>query len=318
MASKPARHLLASIACCAPLLLAGGREGVARADGGADAAPAATAAARPTATAPAAQERPGPGERPPFRPGAERFRQLQQDRAQQDRAQPGRRGPSHSQPGPGVLGWPFEHPGKGGGGSLPDEDEWRQTTEMISEISPARWQFFEQVMGRPQRAERAKRFLFARSSELRELQKTNPNLFEARVEQVRLEDEIFRLDTAVREAGANSAGEADQLRAQLRERVADWVRKDLAERELRLTQLQERLDRERAALDADRDRADEIAERRTEVIRRASERFRAWAGGGKPARENATPGSSLRPAPPATGPDLHSSPASPAAAPPEN
>jgi hypothetical protein len=182
---------------------------------------------------------------------------------------------------PGIRspGWPFNQPGRASlSPTVPTDEEWRQAAEFMADASPARWQVFEKVLSRPARSERAKRFLFARYTELRELQKFSPTAYAARLQQIKFEDELFRLESLLR--GATSAGERDALGAQIRDRVTDAVKKDLGERERRLAQLQERLDKEKAALEADKARAEEMVDRRTGVIRQSSERFRAWANGG--------------------------------------
>jgi hypothetical protein len=187
------------------------------------------------------------------------------------------KGVNASQPAAGrSMGWLFERPGKANG-VAPTDEEWRQTSQLLSVLSPSRWQVFEQVLSKPHRADRAKRFLFSKYAEMHELEQFGPKRYEAKVEQVKLEDEIFKLDTDLKQA--KSPGDVDQLKSRLRDKVSDWVTKDFDERETRLKQLQERLDRERMALEAERARTDEIIDRRVEVVHRSSEQFRAWAAG---------------------------------------
>lgn len=254
MASKSAKVLLASVACCGPLLLAGLRIAAhePKTSTSAPSVRIALAAADDTTGAPTQQPT--------------------QSRPQSQAATTVPANPTRP------AGWPFERPGRRVDGTpIPTEEEWRQTVALFSEISPARWRVYEQVLAKPGRRERARRYLFARYNELRDLQKGAPNQYQAKIQQVKFEDEIFRLDTAIRAAA--SPGEAETLRAELRDKVTERVNKDLSDREQRLRQLQERLDREKAALEQDRGRSDKIVENRSGNIRRLATVYRNWAAG---------------------------------------
>jgi hypothetical protein len=257
MASKPAKLLLTFVACCGPLALAGVRIAAHAQD--------KSTSARSARDAQAAAADDNAGVREPTQP-----RPQPQPATATAPVNPTR-----------VPGWPFERLGRTVAASpLPTEEEWRQVAALFSEISPARWHVFEQVLAKPGRRDRARRYLFARYNELRDLQKNSPAAYQLKLQQVRFEDEIFRLDTAIRVAA--SPADAETLRAELRDKVRERVNKDLADREQRLRQLQERLDREKAALEQVRKRSDLTVENRSNNIRRLAERYRNWAAGKNP------------------------------------
>src|SRR4051794_1115795 len=207
------RALLVSVACCAPLLLAGLR--------------IAADAPDTTASSPSVRHNPPIALAAGDDAAAHQPQQQPQSRPQ---SQPVATAPANPVRLPG---WPFEKPGRPVAGTpAPNDEEWRQTVALFSEISPARWQVFEQVLAKPGRRERGRRYLFARYNELREFQKTNPGAYQAKIQQVKFEDEVFRLDTAIRTAA--SQADAEKLRAQLRDTVMERVKKDQNDREQRL------------------------------------------------------------------------------------
>src|SRR5688572_28779165 len=113
MASKSAKVVLAAVACCGPLLLAGLR---------------GVAGAQDTSTSTA-----GGG-------GAARL----QPRTQPQPATTAPVNPTR------LLGWPFERLGRPVNGTpAPTDDEWRQVEALFSDISPVRWRVYEQVLARP-------------------------------------------------------------------------------------------------------------------------------------------------------------------------
>jgi len=252
MASTSAKVLLASVACCGPLLLAGLRIA---------AGPRHDSTAAPIERVTLASAADGAAASPPSQP------RLQSQPAATAPANPIR-----------VAGWPFQQLARPlDGARSPTDEEWQQAVALFSDISPVRWRVFEQVLTKPARRDRARRYLFARYLELREVQKTNPNLYAAKLQRVNFEADFFRLDPPTR-APATPA-DAQKLRDELHDKVMERVNKDLGDREQRLRQLQEQLDREKAVLEQDRKRSDLMVENRSTNLRRLSTNYRNWAAG---------------------------------------
>lgn len=172
------------------------------------------------------------------------------------------------------MGWIFDRMGKFFS-AMPSEQQWTEAAQFVSAISPSRWQVVEQVLQSPERRDRVRQFIYSRYKELKQLSETNEEQYQAMLEQVKIEDEIFSLDTRLEQA--QSPGERQDLQDELRGKVQNLVERELDDRERRLQRIQEKLNRERAALRQDRERMDEVVDQRVRGVRRSSDRFRAWA-----------------------------------------
>lgn len=224
--------------------------------------------------APALQADPAPDRQGGPAQGQRGPRDREKAASPQGPRRPSQRHSRHDKPPERSMGWLFDRVGKVFG-DLPSENQWAEAAQFISALSPSRWEVFQQVLNSPRRGERARRFIYARYKELKQLSQTDQDQYQAKLEQVRVEDEIFSLDTRLEQA--QSPGEREDLRKEMRGKVQQLVERELADRERRIQRLQEKLDRERAALRKDRERMDEVVDRRVKGVHKASDRFRAWA-----------------------------------------
>jgi hypothetical protein len=132
---------------------------------------------------------------------------------------------------------------------MPTDEEWAKVSAFMQQELPNSWNLFERM---PEnvvwRREEAKRRIFQRYQELHK-DKDSPRLFEAKLRQAKLGDEILPLVAQVREAN-----DADRpaLESQLREKVKEKIDAELKERELRIHDLAQRLEKEKVKLAEDR------------------------------------------------------------------
>jgi hypothetical protein len=201
--------------------------------------------------------------------GAER-RQGQDGRDGQDRRdgrreerRDGRRDGRRGEP-PFEFGW--SHRGDDGDLRSPSQNEWDDASAFMRRHSPRRAQAMDQL---PEGSwkDKLRKVLFARYRGLRSLERRDPGAFGQRVNQLRLEDEIFGLVS-------DWAGSAEEERPKLKERlkvlVASLVDLDVQERKRRVERLEAELREQKAALEKDTGQRDALVDDRYN-------RFLDWA-----------------------------------------
>ncbi len=142
-------------------------------------------------------------------------------------------------------------------GDMPTEEQWREAVEFMREYSGNRWGTISGPAGeRPM----VRRRIWARYEHLQRLREEDPRLYELRLEQLRLEDQVFGLVNEFHHA--TSEEQSGEVRARLRGRIGEWVRHGLDERQRRIDRLQRLLEEERARLEADEKRVDALIDER--------------------------------------------------------
>jgi hypothetical protein len=144
--------------------------------------------------------------------------------------------------------------GDGGGAStrpfvrMPTEEEWTKVSAFMQQELPNSWSLFQRMPENVWRREEAKRRIFQRYQELHK-DKDSPALFEVKLKQAKLGDEILPLVAEVREAN-----DADRpaLEGKLRSKVKEKIDAELKERELKIQDLAQKLEKEKVKLSEDR------------------------------------------------------------------
>jgi hypothetical protein len=104
-------------------------------------------------------------------------------------------------------------------------------------------------------------FVLARYRALQAVKEEDAKLYDIKVKQVEIEDELYGLL-----APARTVGDREKVRGQIRVVTKRLVEQNLAEREQRLGRLRESLRREEQKLGFDRAQAEAIADMRTSML----------------------------------------------------
>lgn len=140
---------------------------------------------------------------------------------------------------------------------VPDA-EWDEVSEFMGTYMPWRIAAVRQMSDGPPK-ERLKRLLASRRRGLRLLQRRDREAYEQRLEQLRVEDKVYKI---VSEWGAADAARRQKIRDDLTAEVARLVDLDLQERRRRVERLEEQLQRQKEALERDTAERNRIISRR--------------------------------------------------------
>jgi hypothetical protein len=162
--------------------------------------------------------------------------------------------------------------GRGGQGDLrqPRPQEWAEAQLFMSRYSPRRTAALEDLPD-DDRKEGLKRYVYARFRTLMALQKRDRAMYEQRVAQLGVEDQIFGL---VSDSAADPAAR-EGLREKLREQVARLVELDLEGRRRRIDWLKKEMARETEELERGEKNADVQVERRVTTYSQWAEKWAA-------------------------------------------
>jgi len=168
--------------------------------------------------------------------------------------------------------------------------EWVEISEFMAQHMPWRIETVRRMPEGPAK-ERVKRLLGARYRGLRIIQNRDPESFEARLGQLKVEDQIYKL---VSQIGSADPQRRQQMQDELRPEVASLVDVDLSERQRRIDRLEDELRRQKKLLDKDTKDRENIIERRLARFldwgtRWPRQRGPANAPGAAPGGANATP-----------------------------
>lgn len=143
----------------------------------------------------------------------------------------------------------------------PTDAEVEEVSQFLREYSPNRWRALESLPeeGRERRAVMA--FAVARWRGIQELKEAEPALYDLKLKQLKVEDDIYGL-LAVKLPPA----EREPLRPKVRESVEQLVNLRMAERELRVESLRKQLKEEEERLASDKARVDKMVDRRTDTL----------------------------------------------------
>lgn len=143
--------------------------------------------------------------------------------------------------------------------TVPDPEEWQSTVEFMNEHAPNMARKIQETdrLSTPAQ-ERVKAMAFERYREIRQLRE-NPELHDIRLKMLRVRDALFGYLTELRDAEEEQAA---AIREKAREQVKELIGLTFQERELRLKDLEKRLEKERQSLERDRGRLDALVEER--------------------------------------------------------
>lgn len=157
-------------------------------------------------------------------------------------------------------------------------DEWAGIAAFMSNYMP--WRIGEvQQMPEGVVKERIKRLLANRYRGLRMLQNRDPDSYEQRLGQLRIEDQVYKL---VSELSSADPDRRQKIREELRTQVAALVDVDLRERRRRVERLEDELRKQKKMLEQDTNDHDGIVERRVGRFLDWGSRWPALRGTGRP------------------------------------
>ena len=175
--------------------------------------------------------------------------------------------PERSQQSPGDRGgdgrerggpeWRREYRGMRPWEEITDE-KWAAVERFMKAHSPERLRRLDEVP--EDRREMVRRSIVRRFDSLQQTQEREPEMYDLRVERMRLEDEIFTMALKLKEVVKPDA--VEKTRKELRTKVKALLENRLSERRLRLQQAERRLEEERKGLQREEAELAEIVEKR--------------------------------------------------------
>jgi hypothetical protein len=147
----------------------------------------------------------------------------------------------------------------------PTDEEWREIEAFATEFAPNRLSKFNEMRKKDEPGWRVAQTVIAvRFRALDAMREHDPDLYDDRVAQLKLEDRIIGV------ADAAELGKGGELTPEAREALASDVRElvemNLKEREARLDRLARQLDEQRKKLGEDRSAQGELVERKVKQI----------------------------------------------------
>lgn len=170
---------------------------------------------------------------------------------------------------------PFDRPG---GGERPwgfrrgeiSPEEWQVISEFMQENFPNRWAVYQQVSSTPGRemlARELRRRIAIRYRQLERIRQDNESLYDATLQQAKAEDQVWGTVRTWRElTEKTSDSERTSVLEKLRSEVRAMLERNFKERETRLNNIRQALEREQKQLDEDRQRIDEIVDARVKTL----------------------------------------------------
>jgi len=147
--------------------------------------------------------------------------------------------------------------------SQQEQDEWQRLVEFLQKNSHNRYMLLIRMRQAPEPGSPTRTNLMQRWLQLEQLERTNPALFDLRVQEFREEDTMIGLAAEMRRARrANDQDSLNSLREKVHAEAVKLVDLDFAERELRIKNAQFLLDQEKNRLDQDRLNKDNLAGQR--------------------------------------------------------
>jgi hypothetical protein len=147
----------------------------------------------------------------------------------------------------------------------PSDEEWKLVEAFAQEYSPNRLALLNKMRDAHEPGYRlAQGFLVSRYRAIASMKDHDPDLYAARVEGLKLEDSVF----GAVEAGDGAPDAPADKKAALRENVKKLVASNLAERERRITRMQEILADQKNQLEADKTRQDQLVDEKMKDIER--------------------------------------------------
>ncbi len=120
-------------------------------------------------------------------------------------------------------------------GREPTEDEWADISRFMQQNCPRRWDAYQAL--HPNQQGRLKMVMANSYWTLQRLQRSDPQIYDLRMQRLPIEDEIFGLAHDMKA----SDGPKEAMRAQMAKRLAEWFDIGLKIQQLRVAQLESQL-----------------------------------------------------------------------------
>lgn len=144
----------------------------------------------------------------------------------------------------------------------PTVEEEAKTAQFMEKYAPERFKVFKASREGPAKKQFGQ-FLINRWRRLEELRTRQPDLYQVRVDAIRLDDDIFTICRQMKKA---NTADKQKLLAELRGKVGELVDNGLKERQIRIDQLQAQLKKQNDLLEADSSQREEMIARRYRQI----------------------------------------------------
>lgn len=149
-------------------------------------------------------------------------------------------------------------------------EEWQVISEFMQENFPNRWAVYQQVSSTPGRemlARELRRRIVGRYRQLERIRNDNESLYNITIEQAKAEDRVWGTVRTWRELSEKNAdSERASVLEKLRSEVRVLLERNFKERETRLNNIRQALEREQKQLEEDRQRIDDIVESRVKTL----------------------------------------------------
>jgi len=144
----------------------------------------------------------------------------------------------------------------------PTAEEEAKTAQFMEQYAPERFKVFKASRDGAAKKQFGQ-FLINRWRRLEELRTRQPDLYQVRVEAIRLDDDIFSICRQMKKA---NTADKQKLLADLKGKVADLFDNGLHERKIRIAQLEAQLKNQTDLLEADSSKREELIARRYRQI----------------------------------------------------
>jgi hypothetical protein len=176
-------------------------------------------------------------------------------------------GQAQSDGGPGEAGPMMRHGfgphhGEGRGSWHPSDKEWADIQQFMKENSPRRWNAYINDLSDEQQGN-LKRTIIRRYFALQLLKSSQPKMYQARLERMRVEDDVFGLRRDLKEAAPTEKG---KIEAKLKSKLGKLVDLSVQEHRMRIERFQELIAHEQEQLSHEQNDRQHIIEEQLRKI----------------------------------------------------
>jgi len=166
--------------------------------------------------------------------------------------------PRDARPGPPYRGYHGDKPDRSPRGPGFEEPvDWNQVQKFIETNAPNRWAAYQKLP--ESEKQKLRGVLIGRYRAIQRLEREGSReLVEIKAKQMRIEDDLFRLNQERKAPGADTEG----ILAAMRERIRQWVELRFQEREQRIRRLQALIEEETRRLQEDKANIEELVKAR--------------------------------------------------------
>lgn len=148
------------------------------------------------------------------------------------------------------------------------DEEWESALLFFKQHSPERMAALEGLDN--SRKRRFRPIIATRYESIQSLEGVNPELHQIKIRQLEIEDQIFALKREHNDVTPKSP-EAQKLREQMRQVVAELIQSRVQERKVRINRIQKLLAQEQKKLVEDERRQEQMINRHTEAVLRSDD-----------------------------------------------